>query len=180
MNRITQFKSGRGVSATRQVCNLENGVQIPAPDPISPPLVDGRGLSAAGSNHEQKGTIQELLTSQLCIPGHLRLVWLRLRSVRPSSRWSSGRVGLKSCFGRPANPGAVGLRVAMAGLVIAGCASCGAHPVYPIVPGIGFGRVVPQPSFWWWFSEISVNTSIAIGLFWLAWVVSGDRNKKDK
>jgi hypothetical protein len=138
-----------------------------------PSLVTARRVVAMGINEKGKESSQELLTSRLCIRARLRLVWLRLRSVRPSSRWSSGRVGLKSCFALQANRVAIGL------LVLAGGVTCGASPVLPVVPGYHFGREIPVPGFWSYFFGIAVNTAVIIAIFWTAWVVSGDRNKKD-
>ena len=176
VNRNPQFISGRGVSATRIVCNDENGVQIPAPDPISLALVDGRCLSAPGMNREQKGTIQEHLTS---LPSTLALrlrVSRRRRSVRPSSRWSSGRAGLRNSCAPQADRVAIGLCRSWAALSCGGAASFAGDGVLPVLPGVQFGHVISEcHGFWWWYSGICIPTCFVIALFWIAWVVSGDR-----
>jgi hypothetical protein len=137
----------------------------------------GRCLAALGITTERKEPRQELLTSHPCIPGHLLRVSRLLLSVRPSSRWSSGRVGLKSCFARLVNLVPFGLRVAVAGFVLTGAVLNGTASVIPYVPGVTFGRVIQQPSFGWWLSELSIQACFIITLFWIAWVVSGDRKK---
>lgn len=143
-----------------------------------PALVVVRCMTALGLTHEQKESRQTLLTSQLCILARRLRVSRLLRSERPSLRWSSGRVGLKSCFAQLANPVPFGQRVALVGFaVVAGAVTNVTASVIPDVPGVEFGHVVPQPPLSWWLCEFSIQACIIITLFWIAWVVSGDRKK---
>ena len=169
MTKITQFKSGRGAKAAYQDSLLETAVQFRSPDPILasvpksrglggflivpgfalaanfPSLVAERCFAARGLVTKRKETRLAGLTSQLCIPALLLRVSRRLRSVRPSSRWSSERVGLRNSCVLQADRVAIGL------CLVAGCVSCGAHPVFAVVQDVHFGRVVVEPGFWSWF-----------------------------
>jgi hypothetical protein len=136
------------------------------------------GASAGQQKNERKSS-QELLISQLSTPGRLRLVWLRLLSVRRSLRSSSERVGSRNCFARLLNPRLAGLRVALTGLIIIGCASCEAHPFSSNIPGVKIGRTIPVPTFW---TDIKTSagygvatTSVLIPLaIFMRWHVSHD------
>jgi hypothetical protein len=46
----------------------------------------------------------------------------------------------------------------------------------PALPGVQFGHVISEcHGFWWWYSGICIPTCFVIALFWIAWVVAGDR-----
>lgn len=144
-----------------------------------PLMKASRREALAGQQVTKRKSSQELLTSQPSTPGLLRLVWLRLLSVRRSLRSSSERVGSRNCFARLLNPRLAGLRVALAGLVIIGCASCGAHPSFSNVSDLKNGRIIPAPAF-----SLLLKTSAGYGVlstgvllplaFFMRWHVNHD------
>jgi len=139
-------------------------------------LVDGRCLSAPGMNREQKGTIQEHLTSRPSTLVQKLRVLRRLVSVRRSLRSSSGRAGLRNSSAPQADRVAIGLCRSWAALSCGGAASFAGDRVLPSLPGVQFGHVISEcHGFWWWYSGICVPTCFVIALFWIAWVVLGDR-----
>lgn len=163
--------SGRGAKAAYQNSLLETAVQFRSPDPISLivknwPLAGGVGVNC---KKRKNGLLN--LTSQLCIPGLRRLRWLLRLSVRRSSRSSSGRAGLRNSCVPQASRVAIGLSAIVGGV------SCGASPIFafiPEVPGVYFGKEIPQPSFLWWYAHLSVEVAIVIIFFWVMWVCTGD------